>query len=155
MRFQQNTKQQRNTFHFLTTSSSTPSCLPALRQEQVNLFPVLDTGWSGGLQKPNQPPSSTIVPASDLNWKFWLYLSVSYLSIKGFRMVIPNKKNIRTEKPIIANPRSMARSSPALEGSFLCIFSRSPLLGYIFLFLSEADKAVLWEKWERDISKSS
>ena len=55
-------------------------------------------------------------------------LSVSYLSIKGFSMVIPSKKNIRTEKPIIANPNSMAQSSPALDGSFLCISGGSPSL---------------------------
>ena len=82
-------------------------------------------------------------------------LCVSYLSMKGFRMVIPSKKNIRTEKPIIANPSSMARSSAPLDGSFLCTSGGSPSLWSMFLFLPEVEKAVLCGKREGDISVSS
>ena len=49
-------EQQRNIFHFLTTPSSTPTCLPALREEQ------------GFWRKQSQPPlSSIIVPTPRIN----------------------------------------------------------------------------------------
>lgn len=109
---------------------------------------------SEGLQepKPASPPHHCACVWAEVE-TLGLSFSVSYLSMKGFRMVIPNKKNIRTEKPIIVNPSSMARSSPALDGSFLCPSGGSPPLWSVFLFLPEVEMAVLWRKWGRDSSK--
>lgn len=112
--------------------------------------------WSGGLKKPKSASSSLplclgLIRIENSGSPFY----VSYLSMKGFRMVVPSKKNMRTEKPIIANPSSMARSSPALDGSFLCTSGKAPSSWSIFLLLPEAEKAVLWRKQEGVISVSS
>lgn len=63
--------------------------------------------------------------------------------MKGFNTVVPNRKNIGTEEAIMAMPSSVARSSPALDGSFGCTFSGSPS------FLLEAASAGLWGKSRR------
>lgn len=49
---------QRNIFHFLITPSSTPSCLPALKDKQMILSSLRQ--WSGGLKKP-KPTSSLLL----------------------------------------------------------------------------------------------
>ena len=67
-------------------------------------------------------------------------------------MVTPSTKNIRTEKPIIANPSSVARSSPALDGSFLCTSGGPPSLWSVFLLVPEVEKAGLHGNREGDIS---
>lgn len=111
---------------------------------------------SEGLQEPT--PASPLHHCACIWFELemlGLSFSVSYLSTKGFRMVVPKKKNIRTEKPIIVNPSSMARSSPALDGSFSCPAGGSPPLWSVFLFLPEVETAVLWRKWGRDSSKEA
>lgn len=138
-------EQQRNILHFLITSSSTPSCLPALREGQVTLSSLSAAPVRRAAETKARLPSPTHCACiSSESQTLDLSFSISYLSMKGFRMVIPNKKNIRTEKPIIVNPSSMARSSPALEGSCFCPSGGSPPLWSVFLFLPEADKVVLW-----------
>lgn len=67
-------------------------------------------------------------------------------------MVTPSTKNIRTEKPIIANPSSMAWSSPALDGSFLCTSGGSRALRSVFLLVPEVEEAGLRGNREGDIS---
>lgn len=137
---------QRSVFHFVTvTPFSTSNRLPSLIKEQVILSSVRQ--WSGGLKKPKPASSSLtlclhLIQIENSGSPF----CISYLSMKGFRMVVPSKKNMRTEKPIIANPSSMARSSPALDGSFLCTYGKSPSSWPLCLLLPEAEKAVLWRK---------
>lgn len=123
------------------------------RGASESVIPVLDHGQKGCRNQSQPPPLHHCACVWSELEILGLSFSVSYLSMKGFRMVIPNKKNIRTEKPIIVNPSSMARSSPALDGSLLCSSGGSPPLWSVFLFLPEVEMAVLWRKWGRDSSK--
>ena len=67
-------------------------------------------------------------------------------------MVTPSTKNIRTEKPITANPSSTARSSPALDGRFLRTSGGSPSSWSVCLLVPEVGKADLCRNREGDIS---
>lgn len=137
-------------YHLLLHTQLLPS---TERGASESVIPVLDHGQKGCRNQSQPPPlhhCACVWPELEI---VGLSFSVSYLSMKGFRMVIPNKKNIRTEKPIIVNPSSMARSSPALDGSLLCSSGGSPPLWSVFLFLPEVEMAVLWRKWGRDSSK--